>query len=522
VAKPRRALVLLIAALSLIWTTGASAATLDLVGDFDQPIYLTSDPDDADRIFVVEREGRVMLDDDSGVTLFGDLESLVACCTGERGLHSIALAPDFQASKRFYAAYTGTLAAGADVGGTVGDIYVDAFRPGPDGEGELLRDQILHIDHDDFSNHHGGQLQFGPDGYLYLAPGDGGGTGDPLEEAGNLEALHGKILRIDPEPGEDPPYAVPTDNPFVGVAGADEIWAYGLRNPWRFSFDRDSGDMIVADVGQGQREEVNFVPSPGVGLVGGKGANYGWNCREGLIAYVNPAEYCDGVSGFADPVFDYPHDNPGGGPNRCSITGGYVVRDPDVTDLFGRYVYADFCQGEIRSLVLPAAGGGVATSDRSEDLQVANPVSFGEDSDGRVYVVSQGGNVYRLAPAESPPATDDPTPTTNDPTPTADTDPAQPPEPPGPQPLRVRLDAAGSGGAGSQLLRLTVRVEPCAQLGGTTVRLSRGGRPSGAKQLNRGCVARFHRRIADRSTFRALLFVGGVALRSPRLVVHAG
>lgn len=510
-------LAVLIASLLLSLAGGASAATLDFVGNYDQPIYVTSDPDDPDRLFVVEREGRVMLDDGSGVTLFGDLESLVTCCTSERGLLSAALAPDFTTSERFYAAYTGTVAAGD----TLGDIHVDAFHPGPGGGGELVREEILEIDHDDFPNHHGGQLHFGPDGYLYISVGDGGGTGDPLEEAGNLGTLKGKILRIDPEPGADPPYTVPADNPFVGAAGADEIWAYGLRNPWRFSFDRNIGDMIVADVGQGQREEVDFVPSPGPNLVGGKGANYGWNCREGLIAYVNPAVYCDGVIGFTDPVFDYPHADPGGdAAHGCSITGGYVVRDPDVADLFGRYVYADFCQGEVRSLALPDAGGGVATGDRSEHLQVADPVSFGEGSDGRVYVVSQGGAVYRLAPGEpppqpTPPPAGDPQPPNGKPAPKR-----RRPRPKTQRPLRLDLDAERRGGPESRRFRLTAKVQPCAGLAGTTVHLNRGGRPSGAKQLDKGCVVRFHRRVVRRATFRALLFVSGATLRSRRLVVN--
>jgi hypothetical protein len=498
-------LAVLIASFALSWAAAASAATLEQVGSFDRPIFVTSDPEDASRLFVVEREGRVMLADDSGVSLFADLESLVSCCLSERGLLSIALAPDFPTTERFYAAYTGT----TDAGGTLGDIHVDSFRPGPGGGGELVREPILGLD---LPNHHGGQLQFGPDGYLYVTIGDGGGAGDPLEEAQELETLNGKILRIDPHPGEDPPYTAPADNPFVGVAGADEIWAYGLRNPWRFSFDRNSDDMVVADVGQSLREEVDFAPSPAEGVVGGKGANYGWNCREGLIAYVNPADYCDGAGPFTDPVFDYPHDDPGGGQaSGCSITGGYVVRDPKVLDLFGRYVYADFCVGVIRSLVLPDATGGRATDDRSENLSVAGPVSFGEDSSGRVYVVSNDGPVYRLAPGSASGLD----------RPAGQVTAAAAPVPPA-RSLRVRIYARWRRASKGINVTLTVRAEPCAGLGGATVRLSRGGRPAGTASLNPACVARFFRRIADRSTYRALLFAGGTVLRSPRLVVSAG
>jgi glucose/sorbosone dehydrogenase len=509
-------LAVLVVSLSLTWANGASAATLDLVGDFDRPIFVTSDPSDPDRLLVVEREGRVMLVDATGVSLFGELESLVSCCTSERGLLSIAPAPDFPTSERFYAAYTGTSAAGD----AEGDIHIDAFTPEPGGGGDLVREPILAIDHDDFPTHHGGQLQFGPDGFLYISTGDGGGAGDPLESGQDLETLLGKVLRIDPRPGETPPYEIPPGNPFAAQPGLDEIWAYGLRNPWRFSFDRSSGDMIIADVGQALREEIDHKPSPATGVVGGSGANYGWNCREGSIAYVNAPPSCDGADGFTNPVFDYPHEDPGGGAaHGCSITGGYVVRDPSLTDLYGRYVYADFCVGEIRSLALPGMSGGGANGDRSEGLTVPNPVSFGEDSSGRIYVVSNGGEIFQLAADEAaqpttPSAGDKPTPPANGKSaPLVGRPPGQQRRP------RVHVDAARRGTADSQLFRLTVRVVPCAGLAGTTVRLNRGGRPSGAKPLSRGCAAHFHRRVASRSTFRALLLSGGTALRSPRLVV---
>jgi len=266
--------VALVVSLSLAGAAGAAAATLEPVGDFEQPIFVTSDPDDPNRLFVVEREGRVMLADAAGIGAFADLGPLVSCCASERGLLSIALAPGFAASGRFYAAYTGTAAAG----GEEGDVHVDAFRRAGENAGDLLREPIIAVGHAVHANHNGGQIQFGPDGYLYISTGDGGGGGDPLGSGQSLDTLLGKILRIDPRPGAEPAYEIPPDNPFAGETEFDEIWSYGLRNPWRFSFDRAGDDLVIADVGQGAREEVNHAPSPGVGVVGGAGANYGWNC----------------------------------------------------------------------------------------------------------------------------------------------------------------------------------------------------------------------------------------------------
>lgn len=507
--------VLLAIALSLWCAAGASAAALRLVGNFDQPIFITSEPANPDELLVVEREGRVMLADGSGVHLFGDLGALVSCCSGERGLLSIAVAPDFSSSGRFYAAYAGTPAAG----GVEGDLHVDSFRPAPEGGGALLRDPILAIGHSAFDNHNGGQLQLGPDGYLYISTGDGGGEGNPLGTGQSLNSLLGKILRIEPRPGSNPPYVVPPGNPFVDQPGLDEIWSYGLRNPWRFSFDRASGAMVIGDVGQGAREEVDQAPSPAMGVVGGAGANYGWNCREGFIAYSGAPGSCVGASGFTDPVFDYPHTGPGEGKaHGCAVTGGYVVRDPSLGDLYGRYVYADFCVGEIRSLLLPEAASGLASGDRSEGLSVPSPISFGEDSCGRLYVNSKGGAVYRLegaVPADcSKPLSTSPGSTTP---------PARPARAAEHEPARVLLRAR-SRRLGSLLkLILTVRVSPCTGQAGSGVQLNRGGKRLAAKRLDRRCAARFRLQIPHRSTFRALLPAGGyrsqvltIALAKPR------
>jgi Glucose / Sorbosone dehydrogenase len=471
--RPVQLSLLLACLAALCWAIPARAATLVPVGSFDAPIYVSSDPGSAERLLVAEREGRVLLVEGSSSALLADIEPLVECCESERGLLSIAPAPGFGTSGRFYAAYTGTAAAG----GAVGDIHLDSFRPG--AIGGLIREPILTIPHSTRANHNGGQLQFGPGGHLYLSTGDGGGAGDPDDNAQDLGSLLGKILRIEPRPGETPAYVVPAGNPFVGTAGArEEIWAYGLRNPWRFSFDRLDGRMVIGDVGQNSREEVDL------GLVG---ANYGWDCREGFIEYPGPDAPTPCPAGsLVDPVFDYPHDDPGGDAAfGCAITGGYVVRDPTVPELFGRYLYADFCEGELRSLVLPSEAEGRASDDRSEGLSVAGPVSFGEDAAGRVYVVSDEGPVYRLVGSPFPGV---PTP--------------QPPvaEPPRLRPL-VLLNARRGRG---RLVKLIVRLLPCEVEPGARVYVNRNGRPFRHKRLNRRCVTRFRVRVGRRPVrFRA-------------------
>lgn len=481
--------------------TAAGAATLAPIGKFKQPISVTSDPGNAGRLLVAEREGVVDEVSQGAVTEIADVSALVTCCESERGLLSIAPAPDFDVSGRIYVAYTGKPVAG----GAEGDVHVDSFRPSPGG-GAPMREPILSVEHDQNANHNGGQLQFGPDGFLYISLGDGGGGGDPLRSGQDTEALLGKILRIDPRPGQEPPYVIPPGNPFVGGPGRDEIWAYGLRNPWRFSFDRANGDTVIADVGQGAREEVDYARAADVGIVGGGGVNYGWNCREGFIAYPAPAPACDSAGGFTDPVFDYPHQDPGdGSAHGCSIIGGYVVRDPSLVDLYGRYVYSDFCSEEIRSLALPSAPGGRVGDDRSEGLSVGKPTSFGEDACGRLYVASDEGTVYRLVGQTSvacPLAT------------------AAAPTGPGlgvkrkGEPSRLGLRARLSGAR----QKIVASVLPCAGLAGERVQLNRGGERFRSKRLDNTCVARFFVRIKSAATFRALL-LGGDAIRSDRLTV---
>jgi glucose/arabinose dehydrogenase len=358
--------------LMLLVPAKASAASLQSIGTFDQPIFVTSDPQNPDRLFVAQRAGVIKVVRGGSVSTFADLTSLVQCCESERGLLSIAFPPDFAQTGLFYVDYTGRDGPG--------NLHVAELRADGDSASLASWRNVLTIPHTQAANHNGGQLQFGPDGYLYVSTGDGGST---PANGQSITSLLGKILRIDPRQSGSQPYSVPSGNPFVGTAGSDEIWAYGLRNPWRFSFDRQSGDLLIADVGQGNYEEVDYAPAPGLG----KGANYGWAVCEGLHAYPSGATPC-GLAGRTDPIIEYSH---AGG--ACAITGGYVVRDPTLTDLFGRFVYSDYCQGQLRSLApaLPAAIG-----DRPEGITLDSPVSFGEDSCGRVYAVEQAANVLRF------------------------------------------------------------------------------------------------------------------------------
>lgn len=469
----------------------ASAASLEPVGSFDEPVSVTSDPEDAGTLLIAERAGMIWLVENGEPEPYADLTDLVVCCNSEQGVSSIVPAPDFAASGRFYAAYAGAESGGGEV--EDGLMHIDSFLPGEGLEPE--RQPILTLVHDENKNHYGGQLHFGPDGMLWISLGDGGGYGDPGENALDLETLLGKVLRIDPQPGQIPAYEVPDDNPFVDVAGRDEIWSYGLRNPWRFSFDRLTDDMLIADVGQAIWEEVNLALSPGPDQVGGAGANYGWDCMEGNHPFSDPEgedPSCAPLGPFTPPVFEYSHDAEPPAAHGCSITGGYVVRDPSLEDLAGRYLYADFCVGEIRSLA--RVGAGVA-DDRPECLAVDRPISFGEDSAGRLYIASKEGDVFRFVPG--PPCHPPP------PAPKGTGDPAPPGTAPAPA-TGSKLRLSYRRLAGHRAL-LTARLTPCEGRAGTRVALRRGGRPWGSKRLDENCTARFRVRVRHRSTFRALL-----------------
>ena len=351
--------------------TGGSPerVTLQKVGDFDQPDYVTQPPGRQD-LYVVEQGGTVRIVRGGEVLSKPAIDiSDEVTAAGEQGLLSIAFPPDFQRSRVVYAYFTGTDQ----------DQHVVRYSVRPDGtfdEGSAR--EILHMA--DFApNHNGGSLVFGPDGYLYIGTGDGGLEDDPHRNGQNLGSLLGKLLRIKPSTAGGPPFTIPPDNPFRNRPGArPAIYSYGLRNPWRFSFDAKTGALIIGDVGQNTLEEVDYVPQGG-----GRGANFGWSAFEGTDRFNTDQTAPNAVP----PIFEYSHDH------GCSITGGYIVRDRTLSALYGRYIYADFCAGDLRSLV-PAIPH--ARDDRSLGLHVSSLSSFGEDEEGHIYVTSLDGPVYRL------------------------------------------------------------------------------------------------------------------------------
>lgn len=350
-------------------------ALVPVAQGFDDPVYLTAPPGDGARLFVVERTGRVRIVR-AGATLgrpFLDLSARVSTAGGEQGLLAIAFHPEYARNGRLYASYTNSR----------GDSRIVRYRVSadPDVVDPASGDTVLAVEQP-YANHNGGLLAFGPDGYLYVGLGDGGSGGDPLGHAQNTSTLLGSLLRLDVDGGD--PYAVPADNPFVGQPGArPEIWAYGLRNPWRFSFDRSSGALYIADVGQSAREEVDYQPAGSSG-----GRNYGWNVMEGSICY-SPRTDCV-TTGLTLPVYDYPH------PQGCSITGGYVYRGSAYPSLQGRYFFGDYCSGFIRSFVV-VDGRALDVQDHTDDVgPVPQLSSFGEDGMGELYVLSLAGSIWRI------------------------------------------------------------------------------------------------------------------------------
>jgi glucose/arabinose dehydrogenase len=354
-------------------TAADAAPVLAQIGDFNRPVYVMAPPRDTRNVFVVERGGtvRILVDGVLRGRPFLDIRNLVETADGresERGLLSIAFAPDYILSGRFYVYYTSRRPPAAGVG----DIAIDEFRRSADPEvaDPATRRPILAIDHDDHDNHNGGQLAFGPDSALYAGTGDGGGDGDPLGSGQNPGSLLGKLLRLDPIGGS------PT-----------AVWSSGLRNPFRFSFDRLTGDLTVGDVGQSDIEEIDFVPKASGW---GRGANFGWDILEGSNRYGTgrPAQAAELPAGYVGPVIEKPHSA-----GWCSITGGYVVRDPAIPELYGRYVYGDYCKGDLYAASLAPSR---AAGDGPIGLHVSGLSSLGEDGCGRLYAASIDGPVYRL------------------------------------------------------------------------------------------------------------------------------
>ena len=346
-----------------------------IVEGLDFPVWLTSPPGDP-RLFVVEKGGQVIIVENGAAlpTPFLDLRGQVS--TGnEQGLLSLAFHPDYSASGRFFVNFTDP----------AGDTRVVEYRvsPGDPERADAGSARVVLTIEQPFSNHNGGLVLFGPDGMLYVGMGDGGSGGDPQGNGQDLAALLGKMLRIDVDGAQ--PYAVPDDNPFVDTAGArPEVWAYGLRNPWRFSFDRDTGDLYIADVGQNRVEEVNAVEGTGAGL------NYGWNVMEGSDCF-EPRDGCD-RDGLTLPVAEYDHGD------GCSVTGGYVYRGDAISELRGTYLFSDFCSGFVRGFRF--ANGQATGERRFAELEPSDNsvASFGEDADGELYILTGDGGVHKIIP----------------------------------------------------------------------------------------------------------------------------
>ena len=364
---------LALALLALLAPGGAQAATLVPVGDFDSPIAAASPPRDSTRLFVAERGGRVWIVRNGTKVrdAFLDIVDQVAT-DGERGLLSIAFAPDYEASGRFYVYLTAEAPPGELQVREYHRSAADADRA--DSTGRI----VWRAPHSEASNHNGGQVEIGPDGLLWFATGDGGGADDQFNHARDPASQLGKLLRIDPNPGNGGGYTIPADNPF-----GTEVWAYGLRNPFRFSFDvRGTGDLFIGDVGLGAREEIDWAPYA-EGLE--RGADYGWSCLEGTLP---GPRACSPDASYLGPIWEYAK------PSPRAVTGGYLVRDPGLPSLFGRYVYADTYQGVVKSFV---PSRPVATDEQQADLPQRDLlVSFAEDACGRLYVISLNGTVERV------------------------------------------------------------------------------------------------------------------------------
>jgi glucose/arabinose dehydrogenase len=368
-----------LAAALLVPSTAAAAPQLVKLGDFSTPVYVAGPPGDASRVFVVEQSGRIQLlvDGARQSTPFLDVSG-DTLTSEERGLLSMAFAPDYASSGRFWVYMT--VKAAAATNGSEGQIQVREYqRADADHASPSPSKLLLAIDHDQADNHNGGQLQVGPDGMLWLATGDGGGA-DNSAVPGSAQSttnLLGKLLRIDPNRKHG--YSIPRSNPFASGPGRDELYAMGLRNPYRFSFDRATTDLWIGDVGQDKWEEIDHES-----LANARGANFGWDLFEGTHPFEgNPSA----PPNYRPPVFEYSSAGA-----DCTVIGGYVSRDPSVPKLRGRYLYADFCGGAIRSF----DPGNPGASDAPTGLHVDSASSFGEDNHGSIYVTSLSGPVYRI------------------------------------------------------------------------------------------------------------------------------
>jgi glucose/arabinose dehydrogenase len=351
-----------------------------VVSGLSSPVGVTHAGDGSGRLFVVQRGGLVKIVQGTSIKgTFLDVRDLVSNSGGERGLLGLAFHPDFETNRRLFIYYTRA---------SDGDIVISRLTANSAGTAvpnDAVPQKLLEIEHSQYSNHNGGALAFGPDGYLYIGVGDGGHFGDPFESGQSKSTLLGKVLRIDVDgtgAGPFDRYAIPPGNPFSGAtAGLDEIWAYGLRNPWRISFDRANGNLWIADVGQDRREEVNREAS------GDGGNNYGWDVLEGTLCY-EPSSGCDTTFGEA-PKAQYSHSG-----GNCSITGGHVYRGESQRDMQGLYVVGDFCSGKIWTM---SATGTSLTQRRDTSINIS---SFGESESGELYLTNLNGTLYRVIAPE--------------------------------------------------------------------------------------------------------------------------
>ncbi len=363
---------------------GALVALEVVAAGFERPLFVTSAPEDASRLFVVEQAGviRVIDDGERVTTPFLDIRALVGSIAGERGLLGFALHPDHGTNRQFFVNYTNTQ------GHNVLARY-EARGDNPNQADPNSAVEVWTLEQP-FNTHNSGMIAFGPDGYLYIGSGDGGSANDPENNGQSLDTLLGKVLRIDVANGL--PYTIPPDNPFVGMAEArPEIWAYGLRNPWRFSFDRDTGDLWIGDVGQFAFEEINVQPASS-----GGGENYGWRVREGSLCgtAATDCELPDGVAPFHE-YFNI---------GSQSITGGYVYRGTALPGLAGVYWFGDYITGALYALRRNADDSVTVSEEREAILRgasgPANVASFGEDADGELYIVDYGGGtVFKMVAA---------------------------------------------------------------------------------------------------------------------------
>ena len=346
-------------------------STLSFAPSLKSPVFLTHARDQSGRLFIVEQPGIIRILE-KGKLLeapFLDIKERVLF-GGEQGLLGLAFHPEYRLNGRFFVNYTRK-----DDGATVIAEYHRSEQVDRAGREE----RVLLLIPQPYPNHNGGMIAFGPDGYLYIGMGDGGSGGDPQNRAQNKDELLGKLLRIDVN--NLVPYGIPTDNPFLKSKESHEVFAIGLRNPWRFSFDRETGDLWLADVGQNRWEEVNVVR---------KGGNYGWHVMEGFHCF-NLQEPC-GKEKFTSPVLEYDHQG-----GRCSIIGGYVYRGRAIPALVGVYIYGDYCSGEVLA-VRTAEGGGLGGEPYLLLRTKVHISSFGEDDRGELYVLDHEGAVYQLVP----------------------------------------------------------------------------------------------------------------------------